>query len=38
MRAKPLLQVYPHFRFNGCGTSALCDAAYQFQPVLTVLV
>src|SRR5260370_23264609 len=38
MRAEPLLQLYPHFRLNGRGPGAWRDAAYQLQPVLTILV
>src|SRR5260370_1345460 len=38
MRAEPLLQFYPHCRFHGRRPSAWRDAAYQFQPVLTILV
>src|SRR5437763_16498612 len=38
MRAEPLLQFYPHFRFDGRGPRAWRDAAYQFQPMLTILV
>src|SRR5437879_960339 len=38
MRPEPLLQFYPHFRFNGRRPSAWRDTAYQFQPVLTILV
>src|SRR5437879_8962310 len=38
MRAQPLLQFYPHLRFDGRGPRAWRHAAYQVQPMLTILV
>src|ERR1700757_4031779 len=38
MRAEPLLQLDPHCRFDRRRPGAWRDAAYQLQPVLTILV